>query len=258
MKTLKSVSLRKAVLDYALRKYGTRPEYPWQRLPDYCVLRHAENRKWFAIVMNVRYEKFGIAKDGYTDILDIKVFPALSGSICRSRGFYSGYHMQKGGWITVLLDGTVDKKQICSLLDMSYEITAGVRKTGNRMRISRWLVPANPKFYDIEKAVSQSRDGTFLWKQSSHIQPGDIVYIYVAAPVSAVLYRCRAEEVNIPYAYADKNVRMSHVMKLKLLQQYDRRKFNLAFLKECGVAFIRGPRSIPDRLLNALEVPGEK
>jgi len=258
MKTTRRVSLRNGILKYAEQKYHVHPEYPWQRLPDYCVLRHAENRKWFAIVMNVCYEKFGIAKEGYTDILDIKVYPALSGSICRSKGFYSGYHMQKCGWITVLLDGSVDKKQICSLLDMSYEITAGVRKAGNLMRISRWLVPANPKFYDIEKAVSESRDSTFLWKQSSHIQTGDIVYIYVAAPVSAVLYRCRAEAVDIPYEYADKNVRMSHVMKLKLLKQYDRRKFNLAFLKECGVAFIRGPRSIPDRLLSALEVPGDE
>ena len=93
MKTTRRVSLRNGILKYAEQKYHVHPEYPWQRLPDYCVLRHAENRKWFAIVMNVCYEKFGIAKEGYTDILDIKVYPALSGSICRSKGFYSGYHM---------------------------------------------------------------------------------------------------------------------------------------------------------------------
>ena len=38
-------------------------------------------------------------------------------------GFLPAYHMNKEKWITVLLDGTVDKAQIMDLLNMSYELT---------------------------------------------------------------------------------------------------------------------------------------
>ena len=39
--------------------------------------------------------------------------------------------------------------------------------------------------------------------------------------VSAVLYRCEATEVNIPYHYDDGNVHMNHVIRLKNLDQYN-------------------------------------
>ena len=39
--------------------------------------------------------------------------------------------------------------------------------------------------------------------------------------VSAVLYRCEATEVNIPYHYDDGNVHMNHVIRLKKLDQYN-------------------------------------
>ena len=47
------MSLRDDVFAYVKKKYKAEPEYLWRRWPDYAVLRHAENRKWFGIVMNV-------------------------------------------------------------------------------------------------------------------------------------------------------------------------------------------------------------
>ena len=89
-----------------------------------------------------------------------------------------------------------------------------------------WIAPANPKYYNLEKAFSESE--TILWKQSSHVSVGDLVYLYIAAPVSAIRYKCQAVEVDSPYQYDDGKVHMNHVMKLKYLEQYEQSLLTLS------------------------------
>lgn len=78
-----------------------------------------------------------------------------------------------------------------------------------------WLIPANPKYYDIMNAFNKT--DTIIWKQSTKIQVGDIVFIYVGAPVSAIIFACRVLEINIPYQYTSKNLSMTHVISCYLL-----------------------------------------
>ena len=40
-------------LKYCLNTYGTSPDYPFDEDFETAVLRHADNRKWYAIVMRV-------------------------------------------------------------------------------------------------------------------------------------------------------------------------------------------------------------
>ena len=42
-------------LEYCLNTYGTSPDYPFDEDFETAVLRHANNRKWYAIV-NVSFE----------------------------------------------------------------------------------------------------------------------------------------------------------------------------------------------------------
>lgn len=87
------------------------------------------------------------------------------------------------------------------------------------------------------------------WKQGSGIKTGDTVFLYVAAPVSAILYQCKVMETDIPYRYQDKNLTISMLMKIKLLKRYDSRKFTFDRLKkEFGIYAVRGPRGIPNSL----------
>ena len=81
----------------------------------------------------------------------------------------------------------------------------------------------------------------------------DKVYLYIAAPYSCVLYKCEAVEVDIPYDYADKNVSMQKVMKIKRLYTYDRSMFGIDRLKNYGILSVRGPRGIPYGLRCRLE-----
>ena len=163
-----------------------------------------------------------------------------------------GYYMNKEHWITVLLDGTVEEEKVRDLTDASYAATAS-RKKKEKMRLPKeWIIPANPRFYDIEHAF----DNTDLadWKQSSSIKAGDTVFMYVAAPVSAILYRCKAVEVDIPCHYQDENLTITTMMKIKLLHRYDPGQFTFDRLKkEFGIYAVRGPRGVPNSLSHALK-----
>ena len=115
-----------------------------------------------------------------------------------------------------------------------------------------WIVPANPSFYDIDAALSGGPGTEITWKQGRGICVGDTAYMYLASPVSAVCYKCEVTETGIPFSYADENVRIDRLMKIRLLQVYPRNAFPYAFLRENGVKLIRGPVPVPEALLEKL------
>lgn len=248
-------TIKEQILAYAKKTYKTVPDAPFRTAPTYLVLRHADTQKWYALFMDVPREKLGLTGSEYVDILNIKCDPLLTGPLSGNPGFLPAYHMHRDSWMTILLDGTVVTKEIYPLLDISFKIT---QKKGKRsspaFRNTNWLVPANPKYYDIEAAVNENEERTFLWKQSNHIAVGDTVYMYIAAPVSAIRYKCKAIEVDIPYKYADDHVSMSHVMRLQLLQTYDATPVGIELLRAHGVYAVRGPRSIPNSLIHEIEM----
>ncbi|CAI3924936.1 hypothetical protein [Commensalibacter papalotli (ex Botero et al. 2024)] len=41
---------RQDLLAYAKENFKTIPDYPWLRFPEYVVLRHQGNKKWYGLV----------------------------------------------------------------------------------------------------------------------------------------------------------------------------------------------------------------
>ena len=114
---------------YIFDEYSVEPDHPFPMDDVSSVFRHIDNRKWFALLMNVPYRTLGIAKDGDVDILNIKCDPLVIGSLRGKAGFLPAYHMNKDKWITILLDGSAEKEEIIPLLAMSYSMTASkIRK----------------------------------------------------------------------------------------------------------------------------------
>ena len=113
---------RKKLFKYVNEKYGTTPEYLWARFPDYAVLRHSDNRKWYAIIMDVSADKLGL-EGQKADILNVKLDDELLTDMLTQReGFFPAYHSRQRSWISVLLDGTVPFTEICELIDISYKL----------------------------------------------------------------------------------------------------------------------------------------
>lgn len=226
---------RADLLTRAFAAYGTQEEHLWMSDPDCAVLRHPCG-KWYGIVMDVANDKLGLPSGSRSDILVTKCDPAMRWELLDQRGFLPAYHMNREHWITVLLDGSVSKELAFYLLDRSYAM-AGEKsaKRNERTEPCAWIVPANPKYFDLEKAFAQSDE--ILWKQSNRIIVGDTVYLYLAAPHSAIRYECSVTEVNVPYEYDDGKIRMNRAMNLKLRKKL--RDIGLARLQQHGVATVR-------------------
>ncbi len=244
--------MREKINDYIKDQYGVTPEYPWPRYNEHAVYRHKDNKKWFALIMDVGRDKLGLSGKTAVSVINLKIDDViLHDTIIRENGIMPAYHMNKQNWITVLLDGTVPADRICALLDISYNATSSKRRKKAVREPKEWIIPANPKFYDVEAAFA--KNDIITWKQGAGIIKGDIVYMYVASPVSAILYKCRVLETDIPYDYQDKNLTITALMKIELLKRYDRDKFTFTMLgDEYGIYAIRGPRGVPYSLSEAL------
>ena len=126
-------SLRKQVFAYAANQYGTAPEYLWAIAPDYAVLRHKSNRKWYGLIMDITYEKLDAHKTGAVDVLNVKLDdPLLCDFLIEQDGYYCGYHISRGNWVSIALDGTVPIEEISRLLDISFGVTAAKPKAGHK------------------------------------------------------------------------------------------------------------------------------
>jgi len=241
-------SMRSEVTEYIKKKYKADPEYLWKRYPDYAVFRHSDNRKWFGIIMNISYEKIDSEKSGMVDILNVKLEDILMRDYLVSLdGYYPGYHISRGNWISIALDGTVPFEAVCELIDIGFSATASKKKRKALRQPKEWLIPSNPKYYDIIHAFDDT--DTIDWKQGAGIIKNDIVYIYVGAPVSAIMYRCKVLETDIPYNYHSDGLTIKALMKIKLLKRYEADQFTFERLKtDFGVFAVRGPRGVPNSL----------
>ena len=90
---------RESIEKHMLKTYGCSPEYPWMSAPGYAVYRHGDNKKWFAVVMDISKRKLGIDSDEIIDIMNVKCDPFLIGTLLAEPGFFRAYHMNKSHWI---------------------------------------------------------------------------------------------------------------------------------------------------------------
>ncbi len=114
---------RAEVLEYVNEKYGIAPDYPWMRTPNYAVLRHLHNRKWFGAIVDVTADKLGLDGVKLVDALNLKCDPLLAGALRGQPGILPAYHMNKEHWITILLDSDILKETVYQLIDTSYALT---------------------------------------------------------------------------------------------------------------------------------------
>ena len=114
-------------LEYCLNTYGTSPDYPFDDWMESAVLRHADNKKWYAIALRVSRRKFGFDSDEVIDVVNLKLPTEMFGSFSDADGVYPAYHMNKLHWISVLLPDALDDV-VQFLVNVSFEATKDKRK----------------------------------------------------------------------------------------------------------------------------------
>ena len=114
-------------LEYCLEAFGTEADYPFDEDYQTAVLRHVDNRKWYAIVMRVSRRKFGFDSDEVIDVVNLKQPTEMFGSFGAAEGVYPAYHMNKLHWISVLLPDAPDDV-LAFLTNASFEATKSAKK----------------------------------------------------------------------------------------------------------------------------------
>ena len=230
------------IANIIIQKYGDAPKFMWEQYPDYGVFKNPVNNKWYGMIGNIDYSKLGFDNKKTVEIINIKLDKDEIQKLLKKDGFYPAWHMNKKSWITITLDETISDNEIMDLIEESHSYTVEPKR--------EWIVPANPKYFDILQAFKEQNE--IIWKQSSKIQKGDIAYMYVANPISAILFKCEVTETDIPYDYADKYLQIEKVMKIKLLKKYKKDFMTFEKLNKYGITSIRGQRTCPENLSKIL------
>ena len=103
-------------------RYGVAPEFLWRAHPDYAVFRHADNRKWFAVLLNPPGIKLGLPQAEAVWVLNVKAQPENLVILRGMAGVLPAYHMNKSHWLSLHLAALSDAV-ILDLLDDSFQLT---------------------------------------------------------------------------------------------------------------------------------------
>ena len=117
-------------LEYCSGVYETSPDYPFEEDFETAVLRHADNKKWYALVMKISRRKLGIDSDEMVDVVNLKLPTEMFGSFGAQDGVYPAYHMNKLHWISVILQDAPEDL-VKFLVNVSFEATK-MKKTMKR------------------------------------------------------------------------------------------------------------------------------
>lgn len=120
---------RENIINFALSLEGAMADKPFPDDFDTTVLRHTDTGKWFGIIMHITGSKVGLSPDIKVDVMNVKCKPEDTFTAREiSSGILPAYHMNKKHWISILLNGTVEKELTEALLENSYELTKKKRR----------------------------------------------------------------------------------------------------------------------------------
>ena len=111
----------KRIMTQVQEKYGNQLEYLWEKSPDTAVLRHEGNKKWYAVLMRISWEKLNKGKEGLVEAVNLKHDQVAD--LLSQKGIYPAFHMNKKYWLSLPLDDTLTDQELFSLLEESFLLT---------------------------------------------------------------------------------------------------------------------------------------
>lgn len=120
--------------------------------------------------------------------------------------------------------------------------------------MANWVIPCNTKEYDVVRAFQTLKK--LDWKQSTNVEVGAFVYIYVGAPISAIKFKCKAIVVDKTESTIDDSgfvkgeagENYKRHMCLELIEEYPDDLYPKDILLANGLNTIQGPSKVTDTL----------
>ena len=105
---------KQEIIKYCTELPSTFKDYPFPDDNVTIAMKHLENKKWFALLMEVKGELY----------LNVKTNPDYSELLRKSYNYIiPAYHMNKEHWNTVIINDQVDNSLVEELIEQSYELT---------------------------------------------------------------------------------------------------------------------------------------
>ncbi|WP_173307290.1 MmcQ/YjbR family DNA-binding protein [Streptococcus sp. k-628] len=112
----------KRIMAQIQEKYGNQLEYLWEKSPDTAVLRHESNKKWYAVLMKISWDKLEKGREGLVEAVNLKHDQVAD--LLSKKGIYPAFHMNKRYWISVALDDTLSDEEVLELIEKSWNLTS--------------------------------------------------------------------------------------------------------------------------------------
>ena len=111
----------KRIMTKVQEKYGNQLEYLWEKSPDTAVLRHEGNKKWYAVLMKISWDKLEKGREGQVEAVNLKHDQVAD--LLLNKGIYPAFHMNKRYWISVALDDALSDEEVLELIEKSWNLT---------------------------------------------------------------------------------------------------------------------------------------
>lgn len=228
-------------------EWGDPMDHPFEKHPDYASYRIGG--KWYALIFPLKLGKLGVIGDRaeeQVEVVNLKVQPGDMQDLLSLPSIYPSYHMSKKSWISLVLDERLTDEEVWELITKSRQL-ANPNPLANGEGPDFWVIPANPKVYDIDSEFAQTK--IVYWTQKGKIQKGDLVAMYITAPVQAIRYVCRCLESEIENTIYPNESPVKKLMKVELIAQFSDDILSREKMKELGVRAVRGPRRMTKELI---------
>lgn len=226
-------------------------DYPFEKHTDYASYRIGG--KWYALIFPLKLGKLGFSgeqAEQVVEVVNLKVEATDMDKLLAKVGIFPSYHMSKKSWISVVLDDSLSDEELWQLVSKSRNL-ANPNPLRNSEGPDFWIIPANPKYFDIDAEFAQHK--IVYWSQKGKIKKDDWVCIYVTAPVQAIRYVCRCLGAEIENNLYPEEPEINKLMQVELVQRFEDSFFPFEVMKELGVRAVRGPRRMTRELIEAVK-----
>ena len=111
----------KRIMAQVQEKYGNQLEYLWEKSPDTAVLRHEGNKKWYAVLMKISWDKLEKGREGLVEAVNLKHDQVVD--LLSQKGIYPAFHMNKRYWLSLALDDSLQDEEVLELIERSWNLT---------------------------------------------------------------------------------------------------------------------------------------